>query len=302
MKKVIITGIGGFIGAALGRKMLELGYTICGIDILENPAVTSLKQHRNFNFICSEYEKYESIDVAHDFDFFIHAAWAGVHGSDYNSTVSQIGNIKGSISAINLCKRVSCPNFMFIDSSHEYQKNINLKKEIGFCSIYGSAKKAARSMLESISHNLEINLYCVAFTNVYGPGDYSYRSTNVIIESLFNKGQADLIEGNNLHDWTYIDDAVNGMIAVCKNGNPNTMYYIGSRSLLSFKEIIFKVRSVVNPSSLLNFGKYNDTSFIDYSFFNLNKLYEDTGFECCFSVEEGTNKTLNWLKKIGRIK
>ena len=301
MKKYVVTGAGGFIGSSLCLKLITQGNVVYGIDVFENEAISKLKCFNNFLFIRSGYSDYSSLKIEGGFDFVIHVAWGGVSGLAYGDIQSQMVNITGAINVVEFCSKNLCNKLLFVDSSHEYQKNTNKNGEIGFCSLYGAAKKAAHSVLETLTHNLGISFYSAAFTTVYGFGDYSHRSTNAILESLFKKGYVDLIEGDNLHDWTYIDDAVDGLVAICDKGKPNVIYYIGSTRLQTFKSIIERMHNAIGNIGVLNIGKYSDTSFVDYSFFDLNRLYEDTGFKCQISVEQGTLKTVEWLKRIGRI-
>ena len=44
--KILVTGIAGFIGMHLGKKLLELGYTVFGIDNLNNYYDIELKKAR----------------------------------------------------------------------------------------------------------------------------------------------------------------------------------------------------------------------------------------------------------------
>ena len=107
-----------------------------------------------------------------------------------------------------------------------------------------------------------------------------------------------MITGENLYDWVYIDDAVDGLIAVSKQGIAGKQYYIGNRILRTFKEIILNVRDIINPEGDLNFGKYSDATYTDYNEFDLDALYRDTGFECKISFEEGVLKTSEWVKEL----
>ena len=57
-KKCIVTGAAGFIGFHLSKKLLKNGYTVLGIDNLNNYYSKQLKldrlkilKHKNFKFI-----------------------------------------------------------------------------------------------------------------------------------------------------------------------------------------------------------------------------------------------------------
>ena len=137
----------------------------------------------------------------------------------------------------------------------------------------------------------------VLFTNVYGVGDRSERSTNTILKKLLAGEPLKLISGEHLHDWTYIDDAVGGVMAVLKKGEPGREYYIGSRRPKTFKDIVTQVRDVVSPGTKLRFGEYKDDAYIDYSKIDLDALYNDTGFEPTVSLEDGVRRTAKWIQE-----
>src|SRR3989344_4300023 len=51
MAKIIVTGAAGFIGAALSRKLLELGHEVIGLDNLSDYYDVGLKQARLEKFL-----------------------------------------------------------------------------------------------------------------------------------------------------------------------------------------------------------------------------------------------------------
>lgn len=298
--KVVLTGATGFIGSNL-VALLASSYEVVAVDVAMD-RLEALKEQYNVSVLCKSFEDYGQLhEEIQSADYFIHLAWAGVSGKSYNLLSAQMNNIEASCEALMQAVQLGCKKFVFIDSSHEHQKNINSKGEEGYASLYGAAKKAARSLLETMAHNNGIDFCGVAFTNVYGYGDYSERSTNLILQSLAKNNEANLIDGVHKHDWTYVSDAVAGIQAVMEQGKNNRVYYVGSRTLLSFREIIETLAVAYFPDAKLNFGKYMDTAFIDYSGFDLELLYRDTGYTCSVSLLDGVGKTLEWLKQIGRI-
>ena len=151
-------------------------------------------------------------------------------------------------------------------------------------------------MLASAALKYHMDFNSILFTNVFGVGDRSSRSTNTLILQLLHGEPVRLIPGDHKHDWTYIDDAVNGIISVIERGKNGVSYYIGDRQLKSFREIMIDVRNIVSPGADLEFGYYPDDGYIDYSKIDLNALYQDTGFECKADFVDSIRKTAAWLK------
>lgn len=147
----------------------------------------------------------------------------------------------------------------------------------------------------ALENGIEFN--SVLFTNVFGVGDQSKRSANIIIGQLLSRKSINLISGEHLHDWIYIEDAINGILSVLEDGISGRNYYVGNRKLRTFRDIIIQVRDVLAPLAELNFGYYEDKAYIDYSQINLEQLYKDTGFECSANFSDSIRQTAKWLKE-----
>lgn len=299
MGTVIVTGATGFIGKTLTKKLLQEGKTVYAIVRNKNKII-ELEQYGNLLPVVIDLENIESLnrvirDV--DIDIFYHLANYAKYPEDNQNYHIQLKNTLMICNSLNEAIKIGCKKFILIGTSYQYQKNNNTRdQEYRACSIYGSARLSAQIMCETIAHLNRIKFNTVLLTNCYGVGDYSSRSTNSIIRTLLLGKSPNLIEGNNKHDWVYIDDLVNGLIAVDKKGKNFKTYYIGNRQLKTFKEIIEYVRDIINPEIELKFGTYCDSAYIDYSKIDLNALYLDTGFECNSDFKQNILKTIKWIK------
>ena len=297
MKSVIITGAGGFIGSALTEKLLSKGIHVTAVDIDKNKLMQRFK-HPNISFVEASFENYPTLhkQIPYPADVFYHFAWQGVSGGDYKNIEVQEKNVISSRIALEESIKIGCGKFIYLGSSHEYLLSKNsIDNQYVESSVYGTAKKMGEIWCRTLAKD-KIIFISALFTNVFGVGDHSQRSTNTFIFQLLDGKDLNLIEGTNLHDWTYIDDAVDGLIAVAERGKNGRQYYIGSRKLRKFSEIIRDVRDIVNPNSKLLFGTYPENSFVDYSKIDLELLYKDTGFECCTNFKKSIIKTMEWIK------
>lgn len=293
MQKVIITGATGFIGNALLKYLLEFDYQVFAFvrdktkmfDINSNNLVI-IETDLNKNSLSNQIKYFNNLEI----DAVIHLAWGGYgkYTNDYNI---QIENIKMSCSIAEFAVIINAKQFIFAGSSHQY-----LKFHDNYSSVYGMAKTCAENFIKLILLKTNVNYNTVFFTNVFGIGDHSARTANFFIISLLQNKDLNLIEGNNLYDWVYIDDVVSGIKAVLEFGSDKKDYYIGHKHLRTFKEIITDVRNYINPNSKLNFGKYKDDAYIDYREVDLLSLYNDTGFEAKADFKESILKTAEWLK------
>lgn len=294
MRTAIITGASGFIGHALALRLAGNDYRVYGLN--RKGCATALEESQNFRLL--SYDEPALASLPMNADVFVHLAWDGITNGNYRDVGVQLASFNMTVDMLRLALRQQCQKFILAGTNQSYLLDTNpLDGKPGFCSIYGSFKLACRDVGRVLAFGKMA--FCTAsFTNVFGIGDTSRRTANSFIAKL-SKGLAlDLIEGTNLYDWTYIDDAVGGLAAVIERGVNNRDYYIGSRKLRTFREIITEVRDVVNSAATLNWGRFQDTSYTDYSLFDLDALYRDTGFQCRCDFRESILKTAEWVKTL----
>ncbi|MCR3922140.1 MAG: NAD(P)-dependent oxidoreductase, partial [Firmicutes bacterium] len=297
----IITGASGFIGKALTKKLLQEGKTVYAV-VRDEKKITDLSKLGELVPIEIDLENISGLHgelQGEKIDVFYHLANHARYPEDNQNYVAQLLNTKYCCDALTEAVNINCNKFILVGTSYQYQKNSNGNdKEHRKCSIYGAARHSAQLLCETIAQNNGMHFNTILLTNCYGVGDYSLRSTNRIISTFLSGESPNLIEGNNKHDWVYIDDLINGLVTVAAQGKNFQDYYVGHRQLKTFKKIIEDVRDVINPSIELNFGTYNDSSYIDYSLIDLDALYNDTGFECKSNFQDSILKTAEWVKAL----
>ena len=300
-KRVIITGASGFIGKCLIKKLLS-----------DNIYVTAIAtRNENFSDIDDEnlkiiiadlcqYSKLEQLIDKDDYDIFFHLAWTGYEKSK-NDYLIQIENIKATCEAVEAAAKLGCKRFVFTTSFSEYmiaKKNNIAHRDNGICNVYGATKESARILGQAVAFQKEISMISIALSNIFGPGDYSYRTPNLFISSLMNNKPINLTNGYDLYEWTYIDDAINGILAAAERGKDNKVYYLGANNIRPLRNIVEDIKSVINPKGVVNYDKFIDNFKCDYSSINIFDLYNDTGFQSCCDFKESILKTAQWLRSI----
>ncbi|MDQ3073664.1 MAG: GDP-mannose 4,6-dehydratase, partial [Bacteroidota bacterium] len=147
-KKVLVTGAAGFIGFHLSRVLLEDGYDVTGLDIINDYYDVSLKYERlktlgidqkailpntrvegvkNFSFRKTALEDRESIlklFKEEKFDYVVNlAAQAGVRYSIENPYTYIESNIQGFIHILEGCRHNEVKHLVYASSSSVYGLN-----------------------------------------------------------------------------------------------------------------------------------------------------------------------------------
>ena len=320
MKKILITGVAGFIGYHLADKLLSKNYQIIGIDnlndyydpILKQDRLNNLKKFSNFEFHKIDFiqnNELTSIFNNNQFNQVIHlGAQAGVRYSITNPQFYIDTNITGFLNILENCNNYNVENIIYASSSSIYGDNNDLlfsendktEKQI---SMYGVSKKTNELMAHTYSNLYGLKTIGLRFFTVYGPWGRPdmalYIFTKAIIENkninLFNKG-------SHTRSFTYISDIVEPIYRLIKiNENNqkilsnNDILNIGGSEpvkLLRFIDIIEdylgkKAKIKLKP---MQQGDIQDTNA------DITKLKKITDYKPQVDIEEGIKRFIDWYK------
>jgi nucleoside-diphosphate-sugar epimerase len=304
MKKVIITGASGFIGGALAKRLLSEGARVYGVG-RNRGKLEALRQYGDFVPVAADFADYGRLHemiADRGFDMFYHLAWNGTSASDvvYNDYTVHILNIKASCDVINSITSLQCEKCSSNSSSYQYSsRNItSIDKDDAFNPvIYGITKKCAVEMFKAMAYKNNLPCTNLIFPNTYGPGDKPNTAIVFFIRKLLLNEPLDLISGIYLDDWMYIGDLVDGILGASRSRKTYGDYYIGHRSITSFKDKLLEMKEVLNSNSELRFGTYPENYYVNYRSFDLDALYNDTGWETKTGFRETILKTAEWIKE-----
>ena len=303
MNKVAITGATGFIGGALSKLLLNKGIKVYGIDI-NLDKLNLLTKQGDFIPIVADFNEYDSLseNLPHnEIDVFYHFAWQGLYGEYFKDYTLQLSNAKFTCDAVMQAIKMGCRKFVFANTYtyFEIQSLMNDNSlEPRYTCIYAAAKTSADLMAKTIAYQNNLPYCSGAVCLIYGENSSLRTFPSILINKLLKGESPELIIGNTPYDLIYISDVVEAFEAIGRYGVNKKTYYIGHRTLKTFKEHITAIRDIVNPGVELLFGKYPDSHQVNYSRIDLDALYNDTGFEARADFAESISKTAKWLKTI----
>ncbi len=302
MKSAIVTGANGFIGKALCRKLLEKGIKTCAI-VREPKTMADFADNENLTVVKGDMSDIPSIKKCIQYgayEVFYHFAWVGTSGKELTDDSIQIRNIKYTCDMLRLAEDLNCKKFIFAGTINELELLPLYKAEMFVprsASIYGISKLTCDFMCKTLAVNMNICYNTAIIGSCFGPGDMSWRIHNSFIKGMLEGIQPKLVKGEIWHDWVFIDDAAELLLAVgCKSINLKN-YYIGHRKLRMLKDILCEVRDILCEGLELEFGEITDNFKIDYSLVDLNAVYEDTGYECKTDFPTAILKTAEWINE-----
>ena len=329
--KFLVTGAAGFIGFHLCKRLLDDGYSVVGVDNLNDYYSVALKKDRlRLLQDCDRFSfwKLDLADSAAMKDHFATggfshvinmAAQAGVRYSLKNPAAYVQSNIVGFANVLEGCRHAQVSHLVYASSSSVYGLNTaqpfsvhaNVDHPI---SLYAASKKSNELMAHSYSYLYGLPCTGLRFFTVYGPWGRPdmalFLFTKAIVEGkpirVFNNGKM-------RRDFTYIDDIVEGTVraslripeadpawsgaapdpgtSVC----PYRIYNIGNNKsveLLDYIEALEKALGKKARKIMLPMQPGD----VPETYADVADLIRDVGFRPNTPIERGISHFVSWYK------
>lgn len=337
MKTYLITGVAGFIGSNLAKRILndESDVKVIGLDNVNDYYDVNIKEYRlnqlkndNFTFIkgdLSDKNLINNIFKEYKPNIVVNlAAQAGVRYSITNPDSYIKSNIIGFYNILEACRNYPVEHLVYASSSSVYGSNKKVPystedKVDNPVSLYAATKKSNELFAHAYSKLYNIPSTGLRFFTVYGPAgrpDMAYFGfTNKLIKGekikIFNYG-------NCQRDFTYVDDIVEGIVRVMhkapekKIGEdglpipPYKVYNIGNSNpvnLLDFVTILQEelVRAGVLPNDY-DFESHKELvamqpGDVPITYADTTPLETDFGYKPSTDLRTGLRNFAEWYKK-----
>lgn len=333
--KILVTGSAGFIGFHLSSKLINLGYKVVGLDNINDYYIKQLKYDRlkelGINEIIEGTVKYESDKKSFTFikgnleditlweDYvkplnithIIHlAAQAGVRYSLENPRAYISSNISGFLNVLEFCQEQKINHLIYASSSSVYGMNSNQPfSEDERCdqpvSLYAATKRANEMMAFTYHHLFGINSMGLRFFTVYGPWGRPDMAPMLFADTAFNNKTIKVFNhGNQSRDFTYIDDIINGIVAIFEQkevvikGAP--VCNIGNGSPVDLMQFIKAIEKETGIELKKKFVEAQPGD-VAITFADTSKLAKDVNYKPTVNISEGVKKFINWYKKYNKI-
>jgi len=311
-KKVLVTGCAGFIGYNFSLQMLNEGYTILGIDnlndayspILKKERKRKLEENNSFSFSdmdLSEVKNFESIKE--NFDAVIHlAARAGVRQSFLNPEMYVKDNTLATTNIASYVNKESISKLIIASTSSIYgdsgsNKVTENKDELESPpSVYAATKIAGENIAKTITADSNTIVSIPRFFTVYGPWGRPDMSILRFIHWIQTGEEVRLYgNGNQKRAFTFIDDVVIALKKLVEEDLPGT-FNIGSDNVSTLNDVIMLIEKYLGTKANINFLEraYRDVDVVTP---NLEKTKSELNWTASTNLEKGILKTVEWAKE-----
>lgn len=326
--KILITGMAGFIGSHLAKKLSKSKHEIIGIDNINDYYSTKLKEDRLTYLLENKNKNYqvnlEDTDAVLQIfkdekpDVVINlAAQAGVRYSLENPYTYITSNINGFVNILEGCRHYNVKNLIYASSSSVYGANTskpfattdNIDHPL---SLYAATKKSNELMAHTYSHLYDLPTTGLRFFTVYGPWGRPDMALFKFTKAIVNDEPIDVYNhGNMMRDFTYVDDIVEAISRLVKkpaqpnpewsgdNPDPSSSYApykvfnIGNNAPVRLMEFVEAIENKVGKTAKKNFMDLQPGD-VPETYANVEDLFNNIKFKPQTNIQDGVNNFVDW--------
>jgi UDP-glucuronate 4-epimerase len=310
---ILVTGVAGFIGFHLTKRLISEGHHVIGIDNLNEYYDPELKQNRlkilsnsnmfSFNKIdLCDYQSIENLFKTYKIDKICHlAAQAGVRYSLTHPHVYQKSNGEGFLNILELARHYKVENFVYASSSSVYGKNTKtpfsetdpVEHPI---SIYAASKRSNELTAYSYSHLFGIPCSGLRFFTVYGPWGRPDMALFIFTKAIINSEPISVFNnGNMIRNFTYVDDIVDGIVRVINTPRPYEIYNIGNSRAETLLDFINEIEKNLGKKAIKQLLPLQPGD-VPNTVADIEKMRQ-LGYEPKTNIDIGIKNFISWYKE-----
>lgn len=306
-KRIVITGVAGFIGSHLAETLLNLDYAVIGIDNLLTGNTENISHLINRDFVFIKHDVTNYIYIDGPVDFVLH--WASP-ASPIDYLELPIPTLKvgalGTHKALGLAKAKRARFILASTSevygnplehpqSETYWGNVN---PIGPRGVYDEAKRFAEAITVAYHRFHGLDTKIVRIFNTYGPQmriNDGRAIPTFISQALRGEDVTIFGSGQQTRSFCYISDLVDGVIRLMLS-NANDPVNIGNPNEMTIEKIAKQIIQATNSQSKIAYRPLptDDPEIRQPDITRAKTLF---GWEPKISLDQGLYNTIDYFKR-----
>ena len=315
MKKILITGGAGFIGANFVHYILNKydDYKVFNLDKLTYAAnldnLSSIENNNNYIFIkgdiCNK-EFIENLFKKENFDIVVNfAAESHVDRSISDPSIFINTNVVGTQILLDACKKYNVSRFHQVSTDEVYgdlpldrsDLLFNENNNINPSSPYSASKASADLIVKAYYKTFNLPVTISRCSNNYGKFQHEEKLIPLMIKRALNNDKLPVYgNGLNIRDWLHVYDHCSAIDLIIHEGKVGEIYNVGGNNEKSNIEIVKEILATLGKSEeLIYYVKDRKGHDLRYAINSL-KLQNELNWKPKYSLDEGLKETINWYK------
>jgi nucleoside-diphosphate-sugar epimerase len=307
MKKVLVTGATGFVGAVLAKKLVTLGYDVSiilrkqsncwRIKDIKNDLTIYDADLKDFSGILNVIQKIKP-------EIIFHLASFGGHSFQKDSQEIIYSNFLGTINLLKACQTIDFESFVNTGSSSEYgikTKPMNEMDSVQPIGDYGVSKTAATLFCQSEAIQKNLPIVNLRIFSPYGPWDEQTRFIPYVIKGILENVPIKLSCPSFVRDYIYIEDILQVYLKFLNRTSfKGEIFNVGSGQQISLGNIVEIIKTKTSSNPYIEWEAIPNKQIEPKVWqADIDKAKTLLGFTPNYSLEDGLEKTINWIKERG---
>ncbi|MEH7130210.1 NAD-dependent epimerase/dehydratase family protein [Neobacillus drentensis] len=316
-KKVLITGVAGFLGSQLAKDLLAAGYVVVGVDNLSSGKITNIKGLPEGRFIFKEMDVC-SRKILTDPDFLnvqeIYHLASAASPKYYQASPFETINVNtiGTKNMLELAKRKQA-KIVYTSTSEAYgdpevhpqpetyRGNVNTW---GPRACYDEAKRLGEVLCYLYFTEYQTKVKVARIFNTYSAGlanDDGRVISNFVTQALTGEDMTVYGDGTQTRSFCYVTDTLNGLKLLMEKDEANgEIINIGNPTEYPIIELAHLVKTLANSASNITFHPLPvDDPKVRRPV--IDKAKELLGWEPAITLENGLKETIEeYTKKLNQ--
>jgi len=307
-KKILVTGVAGFLGSHLAEKLSEMNHKVVGVDNMIGGYKDNIPKNIDFhNFDCCELSKMN--EVMKNVDVVYHCAATAHEGLSVFSPVEITkNNYMASVSVFTSAIANNVKRIIFCSSMARYgDQQIPFTEDMIPKPIdpYAISKVAAEKVLINLCELNNIEWVIAVPHNIIGPRqkyDDPFRNVVSIMLNRMLQKKAPLIygDGKQKRCFSYIDDCINCLLPMLdqKNLHKQIINIGPDEEFVTINEVS-EICSNITGSNLKPIHKKDRPREVKYATCSADKARKLVNYKTTVDLKKGIEKTYGYIKKRG---
>lgn len=306
MKRVIVTGATGFVGANLARRLVVEGHEV---HLLVRPGyaawrLESIRPHVHLHEAALEDGDVLTQTLARigpEWIFHLAAYGAYPSQSDYNKMVQT--NILGTANLVEASLKRGFESFVNTGSSSEYGYKDFAPSELERLepnSHYAITKVSSTLFCRHTAQHCGVHMPTLRLYSVYGPYEEPTRLMPTLISRGLKGELPPLAQSTAARDYVYIDDVCEAyLLAALHPGKElGAIYNVGTGIQTTLLDVVSIARRELGISAEPQWGTMPDRVWETSVWIaNNRKIQEELGWKPQFTIEGGFRKMVEWFQQ-----
>jgi nucleoside-diphosphate-sugar epimerase len=301
MSRILVTGAGGFVGAAVADLAARRGHHVT--ILVRNPASTRVAALSGRCTVAiadlAADETVRAALVQASPDIVIHSAWEGVGGPARAGNI-QFDNIRTTMALFDASIAAGARRFVGIGSQAEYGRHDRRIDESAATEpflLYGAAKLSAYHLTRQRAGEAGIGFAWLRLFSPYGPGDNPNWLIPSVAAQILAGRTPRTSAGTQKWDYLHITDVAAGILAAAETESAQGVFNLSSGRAVSVRSIVEQIRDLACPNLELTFGEIpfgpNQIMHLEG---DCGRLCAETGWAPRIAIEDGLATVVDALR------